>query len=117
MLSNHVDLIFFDTVSSCVTVMISRFKKQHSRGPILANPESAKGDVKKVLAGNVFSTTSSYVALGNFTERAPHNYDHGVLRRRRHRCLPCAMLVTPLLIPVAREAYDIATLLTLRYTT
>ena len=41
--------------------MVSGIQKHRSHSPIPPDPESAEGNVKKVLAGNVFSTTSSHV--------------------------------------------------------
>ena len=62
MLANHVDLEFFDAVSSYVTAMIHSFIKTKSMGMVLKKKKYAKGFVnklKKVLMLNVLSTTSS----------------------------------------------------------
>ena len=47
LLSAHEFLIFCIAVFSYVPVMTSSVQKQRSRGPIVAGPESAEGNVKK----------------------------------------------------------------------
>ena len=66
MLANHVDLEFFDAVSSYVTAMIHSFIKTKSMGMVLKKKKYAKGFVdklKKLLMSNVLSTTSSIVMM------------------------------------------------------
>ena len=61
MLANHVNLEFFDAVSSYVTAMIHSFIKISSMALVLQKKIKAKGFVKKVLMTQVLSTTSSYM--------------------------------------------------------